>query len=197
MKSEAVQKADTIQKTIEQSILLTNGFVRKGRNFNRKTKDGFIQVITFQTNKKYPSDPTVLSIYIGVKIPNANEPTEEFLGYYDCTFNTCLGEIRGIENFNGYNGRPYFLQKGDKAFNDEIDKFLKPYIKKPHRKYVKPNVEYVDDMDFVISDITTTLTKFVFPFFGDLDTRDKIVENLEKYKKFIFDYKSILANIVK
>jgi hypothetical protein len=164
VKSDAVQKADVIQRAIETAILKDAGFIRKGRTFNRKTQDVLTHVVTFHVYKKYNDDPTLLSIELGIRVPecvnqsfDSTEIPDKFFKDYDCSsaLRTDLGRFKGIHEFRGYGEFHYYLEKGD--------------------------TKYVDETDYIIFDIRDTMTKKVIPFFADFDSRDKILKNLERY----------------
>lgn len=193
MKSEASKKADIIQKAVENNILKQAGFIRKGRNFNRKTEDGLTQVVTFQLYKKYQWDPTLLSVYVGIRIPecvnrifDSAESADVFASNY-CTLDVDIGKFKGIDNYRGYRGFHYCLDKGDTKQRDEVHQRTDEFLRSvgsgcPEDFYVNNDTEYEDRVEDVIPDICDILMNKAFPLFADLDSREKILHNMERYK---------------
>jgi len=195
MRSEASKKTDTIQKEVEKNIMKEADFIRKGRNFNRKTQDGMTQVVTFELYKKYPFDPTLLSVLAGIRIPECSgksfDRTEssDVFAYSDCTLSVDMGKFKGIDGYRGYSGFHYCLDKGDTKQRDENERMFAPFMPKfTHPRYKKDfytnnDTDYEDRVEDIISDISDVLIGKIFPFFSDMDSRDKILQNTQKYKK--------------
>ena len=186
MKSEAVKKADLIQREVELRVLKPFGFAKQGRTFNRKTEDGLTQVITFQIYKKYPTDPTLLDVQVGIRVPeiintcfDKSDKHGVFFKDYDCssTLRTSVNSFRKVgKNYrkdSGFDNKTYFLAKGDAQSDKEIDKLVNRHL--PFWKRKKTNTQYEDSVEFIVDEVCEILQNSILPLLDSLNSREKIL----------------------
>jgi hypothetical protein len=160
-KSIYSQRLDKIQSEINTKILIPNGFRKKGRTHNRITSDSLVQVINFQMGQCYRDENDMFSVNIGIRVPESFErtfsslgKTKDFYQEYECNIRTSITEPWGTPRYKAKNGLTY---------NAEM--FL------------------LDSEDYqpIIDEIVEKFEKYIFPFFDDLDTREKVINNRMKY----------------
>ncbi len=84
-----------IQKQMSR-VLRLNGFRQSGRHFNRRTEDGLVHVITFQSGTGWMEDE--FTVNLGIVIPEFHDAANDWpQGLYyrdvDCIIRTRLGEL--------------------------------------------------------------------------------------------------------
>jgi len=113
------------------------------------------------------SDNNNFCVQIGIRVPESFEKTfdeperRSFYQDYYCNIRTCLNED-GALGYSRYKNKRYY-----------------------HTKLFMLDIE---DMQPNIDEIIEMIETHVFPFFGDMDTREKVLKNRrmygEKYKNF-------------
>ncbi|MDR1565406.1 MAG: DUF4304 domain-containing protein [Oscillospiraceae bacterium] len=160
-KSIYVLRLDEIQKQVNLKCLKPNGFKKKGRSHCRRTADGLFQIITFQIGQSYCYNNNKFWVQIGIRVPEAFEkkfilpPEKEVYHDYECNIRSDLFRFIGIKigkTEAGYNYDAQFLR---------LD---------------------TDNIEAIVNQIISIITNKVFPFFSELESRDMVLTNRNKYK---------------
>jgi len=184
-KGEKMEKSETQKKTSQAAnaivqaikpLLIDAGFVKKGMVFNRKTADGLTQIVEFRRYKKYWCEPTMFIVDLAIRVPEAERrnfdisenETEFFKG------NHCSSSLR-LENDTkklfGY----------DLMFCLDIGDVKDPFYWFPHAKQYRQELTAEE----IISRIIHVFNNGAMKFFDDFSSRDKVLENWERYRKFL------------
>lgn len=162
-KSVFVQRLDIVQAEIWQKLLKPKGFKKRGRTFNRETPDGLIQVISLNIGMAYRGDNDLFCVSIGIRVPESFEKTfdepekKSFYQEYYCNIRTTLNDgTLGHARYETKTIPPRYY--GTKVFMLDIE-----------------------DMQPNIDEIIETIESHVFPFFDNMDTREKVLKNRRMY----------------
>ena len=152
MKSEYVKKTDEIQKLVTAEVL--SDYLRKGRLFNKRAGD-VVSVIEFRIGRKYNDEDYMLSVIMGIYIPqpatwsfNGIIENDKFYHEYECLIRTSIDHLQNIYSFKGYNDKFFDL-----------------------------NRESIKD---ITAEICNVLTAKYFPGVEKLNTIEKMLKNSKK-----------------
>ena len=154
-KSVYVQRLDEIQALVYTLCLKPQGFKRKGRTFCRTTSDGLCQVIDFQIGQVYRGDNDKFFVSIGVRVPESCELSFDLSGEKD------------------------FYHEYECNIRTTLYEFTEP------GDYKGFNCKYIslrkDEAPKIVEEIISQINEYIIPMFEDLETRDKVLLNREKY----------------
>jgi hypothetical protein len=155
IKSIYVQRLDEVQDQVHKFCLKPNGFVKKGRTHCRKTDDGLYQVVNFQIGQAYYNDTDKFWVNIGVRVPEAFERSLDIVTEKD------------------------FYKEYECNIRTTLFRFVGvSNYKGYNNKYLSLRNENVS---LLAEEIISLINQYVFPMFSDLESRDKVLINREKY----------------